>query len=187
MLTLLPASSQFQTFYPLATVHTEPDRQHILTLTPLDTRSSDQSEVCQLNHPTLRFVPAKARPAFARALSSTLKDILLHNTEESWSKLFMLPKSVLPFLKQKGVTNPHTPIESLCKLWLDNDLKALWAMANNRANDLSSTKGHLTSNNTKQTVSSAVSLGQAGLLGKACQILLPNGTAPITDTTLHLL
>ena len=43
MPTLLPVSSQFQTFYPLATEHTEPDCQHILTLTPLDTRSSDQS------------------------------------------------------------------------------------------------------------------------------------------------
>ena len=75
----------------------------------------------------------------------------------------------------------------LVREWLDNDLKTLWAMAKNRANDLSSTKGHLTSNNTKQTVSLAVSLGQAGLLGKACQILLSNGTAPITDTTLHLL
>ena len=29
-------------------------------------------EVCQLHHPTLRFVPTKARPAFARALSSAL-------------------------------------------------------------------------------------------------------------------
>ena len=81
------------------------------------------AKVCQLNHPTLRFVPAKARPAFARALSSTLKDILLHNTEESWLKLFMLPKCVLPSLKQKGVTNPHPSIEFLCKLWLDNDLE----------------------------------------------------------------
>ena len=87
------------------------------------------AEVCQLNHPTLRFVPAKARPAFARALSSTLKDILLHNTEEAWLKLFMLPKCVLPSLKYKGVTSPHTTIESLCKLWLDNDLITLWAMA----------------------------------------------------------
>ena len=91
------------------------------------------AEECQLNHPTLRFVLAKARPAFAWALSSTLKDILLHNTEETWLKLFMLPKCVLPSLKHKGVTNPHTSVESLCKLWLDNDLITLWAMAKNRA------------------------------------------------------
>ena len=75
---------------------------------PVPTPSSDAShnlptfeEVCQLNHPTLRYIPAKARPAFAKALSSALRDVLLKNTEDAWLKLFMLPKCVLrpPFLE----------------------------------------------------------------------------------------
>ena len=86
-------------------------------------------EVCQLHHPTLRFVPTKARPAFARALSTALKEVLRQNSEEAWLKLFMLPKCVLPSLKQRGVVNPHTPIESLCKMWLNNDLVTLWSMS----------------------------------------------------------
>ena len=55
----------------------------------LSSSNSNQSlpsfdEVCQLNHPAIRFIPSKARPAFARALSSTLKGILRDNNEESW-------------------------------------------------------------------------------------------------------
>eukprot|EP00731_Ephydatia_muelleri_P016202 Em0009g626a len=51
-------------------------------------------DVCLLNQPTLRFVPLKSRPAFARALSSALRCVILENTEEAWLKLFMLPKCV---------------------------------------------------------------------------------------------
>ena len=96
-------------------------------------------QVCQLNHPTLRFVPAKARPAFARALSSALRGVLQKNSEEAWLKLFMFPKCVLPSLKHKGNHNPHTPIESLCNMWLRNDLATLWAMAITRASSHNTT------------------------------------------------
>ena len=41
------------------------------------------AEVCQLRCPTLRFVPKKARPSFARALSSTLRSVLDENSEEA--------------------------------------------------------------------------------------------------------
>ena len=109
---------------------------------PVPTPSSDIShnlptfeEVCQLNHPTLRYIPAKARPAFAKAVSSALRDVLLKNTEEAWLKLFMLPKCVLPSLKHKGSHNPHVAIESLCKMWLNNDLSTLWTMAKSRENN----------------------------------------------------
>ena len=53
-------------------------------------------EVCQLRCPTLRFVPKKARPAFAKVLSAVLRSILSDNTAEAWLRLFMLPKCVLP-------------------------------------------------------------------------------------------
>ena len=79
-------------------------------------------QVCQLNHPTLRFIPSKARPAFARALSSALREVIHRNTEEAWLKLFMLPKCVLPSMVRRGSHAPHTPIESLCNTWFSNDL-----------------------------------------------------------------
>eukprot|EP00731_Ephydatia_muelleri_P021465 Em0014g56a len=140
-------------------------------------------EVCQLHHPTLRFVPTKARPAFARALSTALKEVLRHNSEEAWLKLFMLPKCVLPSLKQRGVVNPHTSIESLCKMWLNNDLVTLWSMSLTRANLHSSSRTSTHS----QEISSAISLGRSGLMGKACRILLSSGIAPSNSTTLNLL
>ena len=37
-------------------------------------------DVCLLNQPTLRFIPSKSRPAFARALSSALRCVILENT-----------------------------------------------------------------------------------------------------------
>ena len=89
-------------------------------------------QVCQLNHLTLRFIPSKARPAFAIALSSALREVIHRNTEEAWLKLLMLPKCVLPSMVRRGSHAPHTSIESLCNLWLCNDLSTLWAMAQNR-------------------------------------------------------
>eukprot|EP00731_Ephydatia_muelleri_P025776 Em0017g859a len=123
---------------------------------------------------------------FARALSTALKEVLRHNSEEAWLKLFMLPKCVLPSLKQRGVVNPHTPIESLCKMWLNNDLVTLWSMSLTRANLHSSSKNFGTSTHS-QEISSAISLGRSGLMGKACRILLSSGIAPSNSTTLNLL
>jgi len=59
-------------------------------------------EVCHLNLPTLRFIPSKSKPAFARALSSALRCVVQDNTEEAWLKLLMLPKCVLPSLRRQG-------------------------------------------------------------------------------------
>ena len=101
--------------------------------TPISSQANQDlptfEEVCQLNHPTLRFVPAKAKPVFARALSMVLKGVILWNSEEAWLKLFMFPKCVLPPLKRRGNHAPHTSIESLCNMWLQNDLATLWSMA----------------------------------------------------------
>ena len=143
-------------------------------------------EVCQLNHPTLRYIPAKARPAFAKAVSSALRDVLLKSTEDAWLKLFMLPKRVLPSLKHKGSHNPHIAIESLCKMWLNNDLSTLWTMAKcweNRSITEEATVGK----NYRRVINSAVSLGRSGLTGKACRMLLSSGIAPSSDTTWRLL
>eukprot|EP00731_Ephydatia_muelleri_P019436 Em0012g261a len=45
--------------------------------------------------PTIRYIPHKARPAFARVLPDVLKSICYENSEEAWLRLFMLPKCVL--------------------------------------------------------------------------------------------
>ena len=53
-------------------------------------------EVCLLSCRTLRHIPKKSRPAFALALSFSLKAVLHDNSLDSWLKLFMLPKCLLP-------------------------------------------------------------------------------------------
>ena len=53
-------------------------------------------EVCQLKCPTLRFVPKKARPSFAKVLSSVLRSILSENSVKAWLRLFMLPNVYFP-------------------------------------------------------------------------------------------
>ena len=85
------------------------------------TRFSSQSlpsfeEVCELHRPTLRFISSRARPAFARVLSASLRSVLSDNSEEAWLKLFMLPKCVLPSAKRRGRNLKPTSIEVLCKL-----------------------------------------------------------------------
>ena len=47
-------------------------------------------KVCNLRCSTIQHIPAKARPAFAKPLSSTLQDILHTNNEIAWLKLFCL-------------------------------------------------------------------------------------------------
>ena len=144
-------------------------------------------QVCQLNHPTLRYIPAKARPAFARALSSSLRDVLQKNTEDAWLKLFMLPKCVLPSLRHKGNHNPHKSIESLCNMWLNNDLTTLWMMAKSRESNQNVSMETTSCRNYRKVISSAVSLGRSGMTGKACRMLLSGGIVPNNDTTWRLL
>ena len=61
-------------------------------------------QLCHLHCSTIHHIPAKARPAFAKTLSSTLQDILHTNNEESWLKLFLLPKYLL---KGEDITTNH--------------------------------------------------------------------------------
>ena len=93
---------------------------------------------------------------------------------------------VLPSLKHKGSHNPHVAIESLCKMWLNNDLSTLWTMAKSRENN-SITEEATIGKNYRRVINSAVSLGRSGLPGKACRMLLSSGIAPNSDTTWRLL
>ena len=87
-----------------------------------------------LNLPTLRFIPSKSRPAFAKALSSALRCVISENRKEAWLKLFMLPKCVLPSTKRGGRHEKLQAIDFLCNLWANNDLTCLWNLAKGRAN-----------------------------------------------------
>ena len=75
---------------------------------------------CGLRHPT-GFVRSKARPAFASALSSFLKEIVAENSVDAWTKLLMLPKCVLPTSKPGGGGGggrhkKPIPIDILCNM-----------------------------------------------------------------------
>ena len=124
-------------------------------------------QVCHLNHPSLRFIPSKARPAFARALSLALRELVLKNTEESWLKHFMLPKCVVPSIARRGTHVPHMSIKSLCNMWLRNDLSTLWAMAINRTIIPPSKADTNPSNTHRKRINSAVSLGRSGLMNQS--------------------
>ncbi|KAL5497303.1 hypothetical protein EMCRGX_G013760 [Ephydatia muelleri] len=142
------------------------------------------TDVCQLRCPTLRFVPKKARPSYARALSSTLRSVFDENSEEAWLKLFMLPKCVLPSLKSKGRHFKHTPIKVLCDLWAKNEFSTLWNLAGSNARKAPSQQKH---RNSKSLSDSVISLAKIGLHGKACRILLSDGLAPLNNSTWELL
>eukprot|EP00731_Ephydatia_muelleri_P033594 Em0033g10a len=55
--------------------------------------------VCELQCPTIRYIPHKARPVFARVLSDVLKSICYENSEEAWLRL---PKCVLRASRRGG-------------------------------------------------------------------------------------
>ena len=89
-------------------------------------------DICSFRSPTIRFVPKRAKLAFAKVLSSVLKEIISDNSVTSWLKLMMLPKCVLPSCQRRGRHNKPVQIEFLCDLWLRNQFSELWNMALSR-------------------------------------------------------
>ncbi|KAL5479607.1 hypothetical protein EMCRGX_G023154 [Ephydatia muelleri] len=143
-------------------------------------------DVCLLNQPTLHFVLSKSRPAFARALSSALRCVILENTEEAWLKLFMLPKCVLPSLRRKGRHDKPLPVDILCNMWSDNK-GDLWDLARNRMTNHKRGACSTSINQRTKVIDQAVSLGRSGMWVKACRILQSSGIAPNNDITWQLL
>ena len=139
--------------------------------------------MCQLTLPTLRFIPKKSRPSFARVLSATLRQVVLENSELAWLKLFMLPKCVLPSRKRHDVP---ASVNFLCDVWTKSDFGTLWNLAkgNHRHNHQSHDQA---ARDNQDLVTYAVSLGRAGLFGKACKALESKGLAPNNDATWGLL
>ena len=140
-------------------------------------------EVCELKCPTLRFVPKKARPAFAKVLSTVLRSILSENTAEAWLRLLMLPKCVLPSLKCNGRHSRPTHIEFLCERWSRNELESLWRQAKENSRSTPTRQDA----DFKQSLYSAITLARLGMYDKACRMLLSDGIAPHSDTTWELL
>ena len=143
-------------------------------------------DVFLLNQSTLRFIPSKSRPAFARALSSALRSIIRENSEEAWLKLFMLPKCVLPSSRRRGLHDRPLSIDTLCNMWIENDLTSLWNLAKSRVLRQNEGKSGSSSNQHSKKINQAVSLGRSGMMGKACRVLQSDGIAPNNETTWEL-
>eukprot|EP00731_Ephydatia_muelleri_P034939 Em0087g8a len=99
-----------RSFLPSSLADSSPSENPIHALPSLEV-------VCELQCPTIRYIPHKARPAFARVLSDVLKSICYENSEEAWLRLFMLPKCVLRASRRGGRLCKHPSIEQLCSLW----------------------------------------------------------------------
>ena len=143
-------------------------------------------EVCSLRCATVHHIPKKARPAFARALSETLRAICQLNTEEAWLKLFMLPKCVLRASHRGGSRHKPLSIEELCRQWSDGQSASLWRYTSEHARKVKAGKEQH-SKETGRKVQLAVSKAREGLLGKACKVLSSSGIAPNTRETWNLL
>ena len=160
--------------------------------TPLTKASGDDlpslRDICNLKCPTIRFIPNKAKPAFARVLSAALRAVITENSIGSWIKLFMLPKCVLPCSKRRGRHNKPIPLEVLCDMWTDGHFGDLWSRAVKHATCTSKSYSlHPKVDPGRRKVASAISLAQDGLFGKACQVLTSSGVAPNNDDTWNLL
>ena len=142
--------------------------------------------VCELQCPTIRYIPHKARPAFARVLSDVLKSICYENSEEAWLRLFMLSKCVLRASRRGGRHCKHPSIEQLCSLWSQGDSGIIWNRINKRP-VIPPQKQNSQVDISKKKISSAIGLSREGLLGKACQALVSPGVAPNTPEVWNLL
>ena len=116
-----------------------PPPQPLLTMQGISEGSAPEASlpsfeaVCHLQCATIRHIPQKARPSFARVLSDSLRSVCVSNSEEAWLKLFMLPKCVLRASLQGGHKHKSHSIEELCRLWSDGHLASLWQYASDHS------------------------------------------------------
>eukprot|EP00731_Ephydatia_muelleri_P010334 Em0005g920a len=118
--------------------------------------------VYELQCPTNRYIPHKARPAFARVLSDVLKSICYENSEEAWLRLFMLPKCVLRASRRGGRHCKHPSIEQLCSQWSQGDSGIIWNRINKRP-VIPPQKQNSQVDISKKKVSSAMGLSREGV------------------------
>ena len=115
-----------------------------------------------------------------------MRQVLLENSEQAWLKLFMLPKCVLPSRKRRGRHDVPTSVDFLCSLWSKNEFGTLWNLAKNNQKENRQPHDQAAKHN-RDLIAHAISLGRAGLFGKACKVLESNGLAPNNDATWQLL
>eukprot|EP00731_Ephydatia_muelleri_P020307 Em0013g34a len=106
---------------------------------------------------------------------------IAENSVDTWTKLLMLPKCVLPTTKRGGQHNKPIPIDTLCGLWLKGNLCELCHRAQTRV-AISKQSKRAPSNKVVASV-----MAKYGLYGKACQMLTSQGIAPNDDNTWNLL
>ena len=97
----------------------------------------------------------------------------------------MQPKCVLPSSKHGGRHNKPVPIDVLCQMWLDGQLRDLWKLA--VAHAASSNHAHQKVDPVRKKLASAISLAQDVLYGKVCQTLTSSGATPNNQTTWNVL
>ena len=117
--------------------------------------------VCELQCPTIRYIPHKARPAFAQVLSDILKSICYENSDEAWLRLFMLPKCVLRATRRSGRNCKHPSIEQLCNLWSQGDIGIIWNRIN-KCPVIPSQKQNSQVDISKKKISLAIGLSREG-------------------------
>ena len=132
----------------------------------------------------MRHIPAKDRQAVALVLSSSLRPAAFENTQETWLKVFMLPKCILFAPKRCGGHHKPRPIRDLCDLWSKGHFDVLWNMASNKQS--SKRASPLVSRNSG--IQTAISYAREGLFSKACQALLSSFfLAPNNQATWNVL
>ena len=141
-------------------------------------------KMCVLDCTTIRHISVKARTAFAQPLSSTLQNVLHNNNEESWLKLFLLPKCVLASSTRRGCHQKPTSINHLCDLWSKGHFLSFWECA---SQEVSSRAHQPHEKSSAHNTQSVIRLVQEGLYGKACQVFNSSGIAHNNDSTWQLL
>ena len=79
-----------------------------------------------------------------------------------------------------------TSVDFLCSLWSKNEFGTLWNLAKNNQKENRQPHDQAAKHN-RDLIAHAISLGRAGLFGKACKVLESNGLAPNNDATWQLL
>jgi hypothetical protein len=155
----------------------DPDLMEDLPLPSLD-------EICSSYRPTLSFVPAAHRQAWARVLFLELDRVALDNSLEAWTRLFMLPKCVLIVPKRGGRRNrgDRFSISELCAFWEEGQLNWLWSRHSRKQPEPSSR-----SSDSKRAVACAIQHARCGRFGRACAALSTSGLAPDSHATLSKL
>ena len=136
------------------------------------------------NTPTLRHVPAKARHAWAQALTRACAAVADYNDERAWVHLLMLPQAVLCAPPRGGRKHSRAAaaftLERLQR-WHDGERASLWAT---RPQPPRQTRPKLSEEQRQQF---AINLAREGFDRKACTALMSQGLCEHSPATVAAL